>query len=546
MTDATTTGPDGPPKAIDPNAPGTGEPPVANPEPIDHRPPLGPPVYPQPMIDLRADRTVEPPRDPTPLDRRWVIAGVAAAVAADLALRRPPLTNLAGTLLILVLAAGLVGSGFLTSRASKLLAAGAAFFGLFLFIRTEPILLALNLLAASGLLVLAAIHGQGRRSFWDLRPLRILTDAATVVGTSVESMVEVPIEAGARWRVAREKAATGSNQTSWAVLRGLAITVPIVAVLGALLASADVVFQSFFDNIDLFDIPTAISHLILAGFGAFAMLILLRLANDQGSDTVLRSSRSLGAVETGVLLISVNLLFAAFAVAQLLTIIGGADAALERANVDPKQFARQGFFQLLWVAGLTLALLMTVHVLTSENVTARRLTRLLTPVTVLLTVLIVAVAFTRIQFYIADGGLTPLRLYSSVFAVWVAIAFAITAVRVGGIRPTRDWLLPVLLLSGLGVLAVLNVVSPERVIAAENLGRDDSTIVIHVRAGQYSGEGEAILADRLDELDPEVAAEVTTELCSDHRGRRVTDDGWLATNLGDRRGVQALETLCAG
>lgn len=511
------------------------------------------PVPPPPVAEDRitgplSDPIMVKPREPMALDRRWVGAAVVAAIAADLALRRPPLTNVAGAILVVVMAAGLLASGFLNSRVSRVLAAGAAFFGVFLAIRTEPILLALDLLAAFGLLVLAAIHGQGKRSFWDLRPLRIAADGVAVLVASVESMIDVPAEASARWRRAKEQAASGSNQTTFAILRGLAITIPVVAVLGLLLASADVVFQSFFDSFGLLDVPSIVGHLILAGIGAFAMVVLLRLANDQGSAVVARSTRSLGAIETGVLLFSVNLLFAAFAIAQLLTIVGGADAALERADVDPKQFARQGFFQLLWVAGLTLGLLMTIHVLTSENVKARRLTRFLTPVTVILTVLIVTVAFTRIQFYISDGGLTPLRLYSSVFAIWVAVAFVITAVRVAGIRPTRDWLLPVLLLSGLVTLGALNVISPERIIANENLGRSDSAITYHVRAGQFSGEGNAILIDGLDRLDAEVADEVTAALCANDRGRsnRSVDDGWLSTNVGDRRGDRALERLCAG
>ncbi len=524
----------------------TGEPEPLLATPADELPP-------PPMAEDRITGPLSDPirvelREPMALDRRWIGAAVATAVAADLALRRPPLTNMAGAVLVVVVALGLIASGFLTSRASRLLAAGAVFFGVFLAIRTEPILLALDLLAAFGLLVLAAIHGQGRRSFWDLRPLRLAADAVAVLVASVESMIDVPAEASARWRRVKEEAASGSNQTTFAILRGLAITVPVVLVLGLLLASADVVFQSFFNSFGLFDLPSLVGHLILAGIGAFAMVVLLRLANDQGSAAVARSDRSLGAIETGVLLFSVNLLFAAFAIAQLLTIVGGADAALERANVDPKQFARQGFFQLLWVAGLTLGLLMIVHVLTSENVTARRLTRLLTPVTVALTVLIVAVAFTRIQFYISDGGLTPLRLYSSVFAIWVAVAFVITAIRVAGIRPTRDWLLPVLLLSGLVTLGALNLVSPERIIANENLGRGDSAITYHVRAGQFSGEGTAILVDGLDQLDPEVASEVTTALCA-NRGGRIgpsDDEGWLSTNIGARRGDRALDRLCAG
>ncbi|MGH1493035.1 MAG: hypothetical protein ACRBK7_27175, partial [Acidimicrobiales bacterium] len=79
-------------------------------------------------------------------------------------------------------------------------------------------------------------------------------------------------------------------------------------------------------------------------------------------------------------------------------------------------------------------------------------------------------------------------------------------------------------------------------------GRSDSAITYHVRAGQFSGEGNAILIDGLDRLDAEVADEVTAALCANDRGRsnRSVDDGWLSTNVGDRRGDRALERLCAG
>ena len=481
-------------------------------------------------------------RSPTPLSMRWVVAAAAAGVAADLALRRPPWTNVSGAILIAVLAIGLLASGFLVTRTSRLLAGGAMVFGLFLAIRTDPILLVFDLAAAIGLLVLAAVHGRGR-SFWELRPLRLLADGATVVGTSIEGLFEVPAEAAARLREAQERAARGEHQTTWAILRGLAITVPVVLVLGLLLASADAVFSSFFDGIGLLDPASLIGHLVLIGFGAYALMVLLRLANDQGSSAAPRLSHSLGSIETGVLLASINLLFAAFAVAQLLTVLGGADAALERAGLDPKQFARQGFFQLLWVAGLTLGLLMILHVLTAEEVGARRITRLLAPATVVLTILIVGVAFTRISFYIDEGGLTPLRLYSSVFALWIGLAFVITAVRVRGYRANRAWLLPALLVSGLVVLLGLNLANIERRIAEDNLDRVQSQLVYHAAAGQFTGQGIAAVADRLDELDPDVAEQVRVELCWTHDLDADGDDV-LSLNLGHRRADDALDRIC--
>lgn len=489
-----------------------------------------------------SDPPIIVPREPTPLDRRWIAAAAAGAVAADLALRRPPWTNVAGAVLIAVLSVGLLGSGFLTNRTARALAAGAIFFGAFVAIRTQPILLAFDILAALLLLVLAAIHGGGR-SLWELRPIRLAADAVTVLAESLEGLFAVPAEVGARVRVARERAADGQSDLAWAALRGVAITAPVVLILGALLASADVVFQSFFDGLALFDLPVVLGHIVLLACGAYATMILLRLAHLQGSDSAPRSTWALGPVETGVLLVSVNALFAAFAVAQVMTVLGGADAALERAGLDPKRFARQGFFQLLWVAGLTLGLLMVVHVLTAEEVRARRINRLLSPLTVALTLLIVGVAFTRILYYVDEGGLTPLRLYSAVFALWVGLAFVITAVRIRGVRASTAWLLPVLVVSGLVTLALLNVVNVERQIALDNLGRTDDALYWHVEAGQFDGEGEAALADGLDRLDPDLAERIRTELCRDHAGRS-DRDGWLDANLGRSRGRAALDRLC--
>ena len=166
-------------------------------------------VTPPPPPPLAQDRLAEPLRDPTPLDRRWVAGAVAGAVAADLTLRQMPLTNVAGTILIAVLAVALVASGFLVTRTSRLLAAGAVVFGAFLAIRTQPILLAFDLLAAASLLVLAAIHGR-TRSLWELRPLQLVYDAGVVVEESVSGLFEVPAEAAARWRVARSGPAGGT------------------------------------------------------------------------------------------------------------------------------------------------------------------------------------------------------------------------------------------------------------------------------------------------------------------------------------------------
>lgn len=541
MTEPSQTGPI---SATDPPAPTVADAPmpaaVALPPP-----PIGPPIS-STTSEFLATPPL-PPRQPTPLSPRWLIAAGAAAVVADVTLRHAPWNNVAGSLLITVMAVGLLASGFVTGRAARAMAGAAIFFGLFLAVRTEPMLSTFNMVAAISLLVLAAIHGRGR-PFLDLRPLRLAADAGVVFVEGAIGIVEVPAEVAARFRVAKEQADDGRASALYAAAKGLAIAAPIVLLFGLLLASADVVFSSFFGQLGILNPGVLIGHLVLAAIGAYAMMVLLRLAKLEGATDPISKAPSLGHIETAIVLISVNLLFAAFAVAQIMTVVGGADAALERSGLDPKYFARQGFFQLLWVAGLTLILLMVLHVATSENEAARRLTANLSLVTVGLTILIVVAAVVRIAFYVEDGGLTPLRLYSLVFSLWVALAFIMVAVRIRGFRPNQAWLLPVMLLSGLVVLGLLNLANPERVIALDNINRDHDALRWHVVEGQFSGDGQAVLATEMDRLSPEVAENVTAELCNiyrRHESRGGYRSGWLDFNLGKWRANNSLPELCA-
>lgn len=482
------------------------------------------------------------PRIPATLQPAWIIAAIAAAVAVDVGMRRVPWNNVAGTIMIVVLAAGLVASGFIKTNTSRLMIAGSMFFGLFLTVRTEPRLTLFNIMAAAGLLILAAVHGQGR-PFWDLRPLRVLSDGGVLAMEGFGGLIEVPAEAAARFRVLKERSEVHGNGNVQAVLRGLVIAVPLVLVLGLLLASADAVFQSFFTGFSGPDLGRIAGHVVLLALGAYVMMVLLRLGATQGGTDPIQRALSLGHIEVGVVLGAINLLFAAFAVAQLMTILGGAEDALGRAGLDPKQFARQGFFQLLWVAGITLILLMALHAATAENKTARKVNRLLSLVTIVLTLLIVTVAFTRIAYYIDDNGMTPLRFYSALFSLWVGLAFVITAVRVWGVRLRQAWLLPVLLTTGLVTLAGLNLANPERIIAMDNIERDHDPLYFHVLEGQFSGDGQAVLAEEIDRLSPELAEQVIVPLCAQY-ARTDYDDRALSFNLGKWRAENAVPDIC--
>lgn len=544
----------------------------ANDDVVTAAPPQPPPTMPPPpaagQTGLRGTQfgqpvVVIPPRDPITFQRSWIVAATVAAIAADAAFRRPPWNNLAGSLLVFALVGGLAASGKITTRASRIALGLAAVFGLLLMVRTDPRLVAFNGMAVLALTFVATLRPH---NMFDYRPLQSLRDLVESVNQGALLLNEVPREIQARKHVRSLSGAEPSR--SAALLRGLLIAGPIVLVLGLLLGSADAVFASFFTS--PVSAGSIFSHLTLAVMGAAMMAFLIRVAHAGSAGEAQISAPGLGKIETFVLLGSINLLFAAFAIAQLVATTDAGAATLAEQGLSYKDYARQGFFQLLWVAGITLVVLLSVRAMTITWSRQAKSFQGLGLVSVALTLVIVAVAFIRLQLYIGDDGLTPLRFYSAVFSLWVGLAFVLVALRLLNIRADQAWTMPALFGSGLAVLFVLNLINPEAVIANNNLDRDDRSMLWHME--KLTGDGQAVLADGLNRLSPELRDEVETKLCrigtapgnrtregfevefgddagdadAVLRAPRVDarDGGWLSWNLGQRSAESELDQLC--
>jgi hypothetical protein len=89
-----------------------------------------------------------------PADLRVLAATVAAAVLTDLAVRSG-VAGLAGTMLIVLASASLLGSGRVSNPQARALIVAAPVFGVWLFARSSPWLVPLDILASGGLLLRA-------------------------------------------------------------------------------------------------------------------------------------------------------------------------------------------------------------------------------------------------------------------------------------------------------------------------------------------------------------------------------------------------------
>jgi len=118
-------------------------------------------------------------------------------------------------------------------------------------------------------------------------------------------------------------------------------------------------------------------------------------------------------VEATIVLASVIVLFAGFAVTQVVALVGGGRHVVETAGLTYADYARSGFFQLVAVAAIALAVLLTVDAFTgSPTGRARRRLVLLSEVVIGLTLVVVVSALRRLDLYESAYGLTMLRLYA--------------------------------------------------------------------------------------------------------------------------------------
>jgi hypothetical protein len=312
-----------------------------------------------------------------------------------------------------------------------------------------------------------------------------------------------------------------------AIVRGIIIAVPLVFIFGALLMAADAVFEGVINKSFRIDFNTLFSHAALLTFVAWTTAGFLRSAllgkevprgpdgqpdfslmlralstaplaaptqpiptqpipsqtapsQTASSQTVttgdtrqlqpapVRKRPSLGIVELGVVLGMLNLLFFSFVVIQIRYFFGGAAWVRVSDALTYAEYARRGFFELVWVAALVLPLLLAAHwLLRKENPAHERIFRLLAGMQVVLLFVIMTSAIGRMRLYQREYGLTELRLYTTAFMGWLALVFVWFAATV--LRGQRERFACGALVTAFLMIAALHVMNPDALIVRVNV-----------------------------------------------------------------------------
>ncbi len=362
-------------------------------------------------------------------------------------------------------------------------------------VRANPFLTFLNVTATLALLALVAhLYAAGR-----LERLGLLAYPLVALRSGANALFQAaPL---VRQALAQRAAAAGPRRDLGPLVRGLLLALPVLAVFTCLLASADLVFGRyvadllhlrFWQELVGRAIVVVVAAWLLAGGLAYSLRRgstegkamtdqalggvagALRPDAAVGEDglekllAALAGVFSIGMVEAALVLVPVSLLFMAFVGIQFAYLFGG-EGNVTAQGFTYAEYARRGFFELVAVAVLALALVLGLQWLARrETAGQRRAFNGLASLIVALVLVMLASAFQRLRLYELAYGFTETRLQVYVFMAWLGATLAWFVVTL--------WRLPRRfavggLVAALGFVVTLNVINPDAFVAQRNLAR---------------------------------------------------------------------------
>jgi hypothetical protein len=127
----------------------------------------------------------------------------------------------------------------------------------------------------------------------------------------------------------------------------------------------------------------------------------------------------------------------------------------------------------------------------------------------------VFVAFQRLSLYEEAYGFTMLRLYSHIFAVWIAVVFLLLAADMAGAFRQRRWFAGATSITAMAVLLALNVVNPEAIVVALNVDHARSAHKIDAQYfNELSSDATPALLDSRSQLDAALRADISRVACA--------------------------------
>lgn len=353
-------------------------------------------------------------------------------------------------------------------------AIAALFFSAMIVVRDSPELAAFNFSATVALLLLAAQDAAGGAH------RTRLNDYAGALYSSTKGTAKNTI-AMLREAALQANDAKARAPASGAVVRGLLIALPIVFVLGGLLASGDPRFSAAVGRVtenvpDLvvrvldWGFVTLMGGSVVAGGWAFALR-----RRDAATSQEAESIKKLGLTEGAIVLGSVALLFAAFLAVQT-GYLFHQDPSERGTGLTYARYAVDGFFELTLVAALTWLLVETAQRRIEAARPAQDATvRAVSSVVLAQALVILASAHVRLALYEEVYGFTVRRLFAHGIIAFLGLGLV---ARLVTLWVARAQCANLVVASGVAVLSAMNLLNPDAVVVNANLQRPTDVVAI--------------------------------------------------------------------
>jgi len=357
---------------------------------------------------------------------------------------------------------------------------------LFFVTRDAEFLLGLNAFAMTYLflMLMVSLYGAQIRNFkiWDF----VLFPVIDIV-VSVFDRMSILKELKARKGVSSR------------VVRGTVLAVIVAGIFIALFVAADEVFRELLtralhveDIVDLFDDVLVIGLISFGTLVMFSPAFWKRPSVREIADA--KPKKDFG-IETAIVLGMSSLVFLGFLFVQAVYLFGG-ESSLESLGLSYAEYAREGFFQLLVVAIVVVAITWAVRMIRSEKY--EMVNRVLNGFLMLLTLGVLWSSWTRLGLYEQAFGFTSDRLFAHYGLIVVAVVLAILFV--GLVTKLKDnTILHSVVFTFAIALVGLNLLNPDAFIARQNIERGDIGEGIDYRfLFRLSDDAASVIMDHVD------------------------------------------------
>ncbi len=412
-------------------------------------------------------------------------------------------------------------------RERTMLFVSAALLALLLVLRDAEILFVLDLFALLVVAALIAWRAAGR-------PLATLEPRDCAVGgiAAVSTMI-----AGAPMLALRDAAPVRLESAQRRALGGYGVgaiaAAPVLIAVALLLGSADPLFAQLLED------AGAMLDVSLVGHGVGTFMAAWVVAGALRGSLVMTGAGTLaGRIQPRLsfpviapLLTGLTVLLSIWIALQVRTIFGGAEYVATASGVTVADYARQGFFELIVIAGIVLAALLLADEVLARDAERERRTfrRFGLALLALVSALLVSAVF-RLALYLRYYGLTDDRVLALAVLVWVAAVLGWFGFTV--LRNVRARFAPGVLVVSAIWLGAFNLLNPERWIVETNLSRAERGLEFDVKYhARLSGDALPALLDGADRLGPARAAELRAAVTTVWTARAAERADWRSWSV---------------